>query len=86
MRESGQENWWRRTNELAAATLGGAIVFLLVPWLLSFALAGRTAFGLPLAYFIFAVLAPVAIMAAIFWFSRRQQGLDHRYDVTGNRD
>lgn len=86
MRDSGQERWWRRTGELAGVTIAGALVLALAPWLLSFILGGRTALGLPLPYFVFVVLLPLVVLAGIFWFSRRQLSLDHRYDVTGTQD
>ena len=85
MREGGQENWWRRSVRLAAVTVGGAAVACLVPWLLSPVLAGRTALGLPISYFLFVIVVPIGVFAAVFWFARRQDALDHRYDVTGRQ-
>jgi putative solute:sodium symporter small subunit len=71
---------------LAALALAVAIAVLIIPWLSGVILQGRTTLGLPLAYFLFAVAAPLAILGVVFWFARRQLALDYRYDVTGNQD
>ena len=85
MRESGQDAWWRRSGQLAAATIAVIVALALVPWLFAAAFGGRSFLGLPLPYFLFALALPLAILAAIFWFARRQDALDHRYDVNGNQ-
>jgi putative solute:sodium symporter small subunit len=85
MREGGQTVWWRKTGQLAAATLAVLVAVSLVPLLFGGFLAGRTILGLQLSYFLLVLAVPLAILAAIFWFARRQDALDHRYDVTGSQ-
>jgi putative solute:sodium symporter small subunit len=84
-RESGQEVWWRATGRLAFATVAGVGALMLAPWLFTAALDGRAILGMPMAYFLFAMAAPIAIFIAILWFAGRQHRLDDRYDVTGNQ-
>lgn len=79
LRESGQSIWWRKSSQLAAAIVAGAVVFALLPLTGHFDTA--TLLGLPLSYFLFAVPFPLVIAGAIFWFSDTQHAYDHRFDV-----
>ena len=86
MRESGQGVWWRRSGQLAGGLVASIAVGSFIPALLAGAFDGRTVLGMPLAFFLFALAAPVVTLVAIFWFVRKQLTLDHRYDVTGSQD
>lgn len=84
MRESGQEVWWRRSGRLAGTLIAATAALAAAPALLSPLLGGRSFLGMPLPFALFALILPIAVLAAIFWFARRQVALDHRYDVTGD--
>ena len=84
MRESGQDIWWRKTRQHAAATLAGLVAIGLVLALVAIALGGMTLLGMPLGYFLFVLAAPLLILLAIFWFAERQRVYDDRYDVAGD--
>ena len=86
MRESGQGVWWRRTSQLAGGLVASIAVGSFIPALMAGPLAERTVLGMPLAFFLFALAAPVVALILIFWFVRKQLALDHRYDVTGSTD
>ena len=84
MREGGQDIWWRRTGQHAAWTLALCLAIGVLPALLSGAFGATVLLGMPLGTFLFVLAAPLAILVATFWFARRQQSYDDRYDVTGD--
>jgi putative solute:sodium symporter small subunit len=79
VREGNEAAWWRRTGRGAAIALvvAGAVslVLFLIP------AGGRTMLGLPLDAFLGGLVAPLAVLVAVFWFSARQRRLDRRFDV-----
>lgn len=83
MRGNTQESWWQETSRLAAIVAGGAVIACLVPVLLSRLFTGTLFFGLPFPLFLLALVLPFGGVAAIFWFARKQDDFDHRYDVAG---
>ena len=83
LREDGQEVWWRKTARLAAGTLAFCLAIAIVPTLTPEAF-GPAVLGLTFGMFVFALAAPLGILAALFWFAGRQQAYDDRYDVTGD--
>lgn len=84
MRGDGQTAWWQETSVLAGGIVAGAIVAALIPILLSRLLGDTVILGLPVPLFLLALAVPLAALGGIFWFSRRQNALDHRYDVAGD--
>lgn len=84
MRERGQDNWWRKTGQLAAGTLALCLAIGVLPALLSGAFNATEVLGMPLGTLLFVLAAPLAILVATFWFAGRQQAYDDRYDVTGD--
>ena len=81
MRDASETTWWRRTRQVAAVTVGGLVVLSLVPALLAGTLGRRLIVGLPLDMFLLIIVAPLAVLFAIFVFARQQQALDRRFDV-----
>jgi putative solute:sodium symporter small subunit len=79
VREGNEAVWWRRTGRGAAIALAVAGVVSLVLFLIP--AGGRTVLGLPLDTFLRALLAPLVVLVAVFWFSGRQRALDRRFDV-----
>jgi putative solute:sodium symporter small subunit len=73
--------WWRRTKWLATVVLAGHAFGMSLALLLATPLNGGTLFNLPFGYFVVAMVSPVILMLAIFWFADRQRSLDHQYDV-----
>lgn len=84
MRQSGQDVWWAATRRLGAGTIVGGLAALALPSVFDLVFGGRSLFGMPLAMALFVLVLPLALLALIFWFTRRQFGLDHTYDVTGD--
>ena len=82
MAASNEQAWWRRTRELAIATLAFSVALALVILILSEPLDRGTLFGLPFGYFLAAEGLPVVLAALIFWSARRQVDIDRRYGLT----
>jgi putative solute:sodium symporter small subunit len=80
LRDSGEGTWWRKTQQRALATVGGAILLSLAA-LAADRDAGPQLFGMPAGAFVAAVLLPFAILIAVFVFVARQRALDRRFDV-----
>jgi putative solute:sodium symporter small subunit len=79
VRDASEATWWRKTRQLAAIVTGAAAVLSLLA--LAFAAGGPSVLDLPLGTFIAIIVAPLAIMAAAFFFAGRQRRLDRDYDV-----
>lgn len=84
MRGDGQAAWWEETAILAGGLIAGAVVIALLPILISRFLGNTLILGLPVPLFLLALAVPLAALGGIFWFARRQNALDHRYDVAGD--
>lgn len=84
MRGDGQAAWWQETALLASGLIGGAVLIAIIPILLSRLLGDTLILGLAVPLFLLALAVPLAALGAIFWFARRQNSLDHRYDVAGD--
>jgi putative solute:sodium symporter small subunit len=80
VRDASETTWWRKTRQLASATIGGAAVVGLLA-VAADVPSGPFVFGLALPMFLAVVVAPLAILVAGFVFAARQQALDRRYDV-----
>ncbi len=81
MTDANQTAWWVRTAELAVIVLAGFAAVVSVPLLLAGWLDRGALFGLPFGYFVVAMVIPVVLALAIFWFADRQRVLDNMYDV-----
>ena len=82
MAASNEQAWWRRTRELAIATLAFAVALGLLILILSEPLDRGTVFGLPFGYFLAAEALPLVLAALIFWSARRQADIDQRHGLT----
>ena len=81
MSDTSEMTWWRRTRQFAAATVAGMTILSLALLFLATPLGGRVVFGGSLGRFLLDVVAPLAVLAAVFVFATQQQALDRRYDV-----
>lgn len=81
MRDANETQWWRRTGQLAALTVGGAAAVVAVPALFSGLFSAPLVFGLPFGTFLLIVFAPLFVAGCAFAFAGRQQALDRRHDV-----
>jgi len=79
--DANQTAWWRKSEQLAAILLAGSAALMCVPLLLANGLDRSTAFGLPLGMWLIALVAPIVLAIAIFWYADRQRIVDHRYHV-----
>jgi len=82
MADENQDAWWRRTQALAVATLGGGAIvgfFLLV---FSPFLDRLTPLGFPFGYFLAAEGLPLGLVLLLFWFANRQDETDRRHDLS----
>jgi putative solute:sodium symporter small subunit len=82
MTDSNQEAWWRRTEALAIATLGGAGIAGLFLLVLSPFLDRLTPFNLPFGYLLAAEGLPLGFVVLLFWFARHQEDTDRRHDLS----
>ena len=80
VRDASETTWWRKTRQLALATIGGTAVVGLLAVAVDIR-SGPLVFGLALPAFLAVVVVPLAILVAGFVFATRQQALDRRYDV-----
>jgi putative solute:sodium symporter small subunit len=81
MTDENQEAWWRRTQALAVATLGGAAIVGLFLLVFSPLLDRLTPFSLPLGYFLVAEGLPLGLVLLLFWFANRQDETDRRHNL-----
>ena len=81
MADKNQEAWWRRTEALAIATLGGAALFGFIVLVLGPLLNGLTPFDLPFGYFLAAEVLPLGFVGLLFWYARHQEETDRRHDL-----
>ena len=81
MADKNQEAWWRRTQALAVATLGGAAIFGLFLLVFGPLLDGVTPFDLPFGYFLAAEGLPIGFAFLLFWFVKHQEETDRRHDL-----
>jgi len=79
--DANQTAWWVRTGELAVIVLAGLAAVVSAALLLAGWLDRSTLFGLPFGYFTVALVIPIVLALAIFWFADRQRALDDMYDV-----
>jgi putative solute:sodium symporter small subunit len=81
VRETSEAAWWRKTRQLALATVVGLGVIGFLPALLGGVLNRRLLLGLPFGTFLAVVILPLVMLVALFVFAARQQGLDRGHDV-----
>jgi putative solute:sodium symporter small subunit len=81
MGDENQEAWWRRTEALAVATLGGAALFGLSLLVFGPLLDGLTPFNLPFGYLLAAEGLPLGFVVLLFWYARHQEETDRRHDL-----
>lgn len=82
MRDTSETAWWRKTRQLALATLAGLCVVGVLPRLVAGLLDRRAVLGLPLGTFLAVVAVPLVMLIAIFAFTARQRGLDRGHHVS----
>jgi putative solute:sodium symporter small subunit len=82
MADDNQEAWWRRTNGLAVATLGGAAIVGLFLLVFSPLLDGMMPLGLPFGYLLAAEGLPLGLVLLLFWFANRQDDTDRRHNLS----
>jgi putative solute:sodium symporter small subunit len=74
--EDDDRAWWRYSRRLARKAIVFGLGISLVPAAIEGWLNRATFFGMPFGGFFLAVVTPLAIAAAIFWFADRQHALD----------
>ena len=82
MSDENQEAWWRRTQALAVATLGGAAIVGLFLLLFGRFLDRLKPFSLPLGYLLVAEGLPLGLVLLVFWFANRQDETDRRHHLS----
>jgi putative solute:sodium symporter small subunit len=80
MDEQEQTVWWQKTQALTGVSLLGLLFVIVSPLMVS---ANTTFFGMPLSYFLAAIVVPVVLVVGIFWVSGRQERLDRRHRASG---
>ncbi len=81
MADENQEAWWRRTEALAVATLGGAGIVGVLLLVFAPLLDRVTPFSLPLGYLLVAEGLPLGLVLLLFWFANRQDETDRRHNL-----
>jgi putative solute:sodium symporter small subunit len=81
MSDENQEAWWRRTQALAVATLGGAAIVGLSLLVFGPFLDRLKPFSLPLGYLLVAEGLPLGLVLLLFWFANRQDETDRRHNL-----
>jgi putative solute:sodium symporter small subunit len=80
--EDDDRAWWRHSRRLARKAIVFGFAVSLVPAAIAGWLNRATLFGMPFGGFFLAVVTPLAIAAAIFWFADRQHALDRALSPT----
>ncbi len=81
MADENQVVWWRATVRLAATVLSVLAAVACLPFLFADSLDRGSLLALPIGSFLIALVSPIVLAVAVFWFADRQRALDHRYDV-----
>jgi uncharacterized membrane protein len=81
MTDPEQEAWWRTTRALAVAALGGALLLGFLLYVGAQATGEDVVLGLPADYLLAAVVMPLVLLAAVFWFVRRQADVDRQHNM-----
>jgi putative solute:sodium symporter small subunit len=71
--------WWRKTRWLAAAIIVVWAFFGVAIQIFDASLEGIDAFGVPLGYFLAAIVAPIFFAVVLFSFVQRQKIIDRRH-------
>jgi putative solute:sodium symporter small subunit len=79
MADVNERIWWRRTRFLAvfAMTAGGLVCLLLL--LAAPALDRQSVLGIPFGLFAVTLVAPLAVLAVIFWAAESQRRIDRAH-------
>jgi putative solute:sodium symporter small subunit len=83
MADVNERIWWRRTRFLAvfAVTAGGLVSLLLL--LAAAALDRQSVLGIPFGLFGVTLIAPLAVLAVIFWTAESQRRIDRAHGLEG---
>ena len=83
MADGSEKTWWRRTRLLAVsavATAGGVSLLLM---LAAPALDADSVLGIPFGLFSVTLVAPLVVIAIIFWVAERQRRIDRAHGLEG---
>jgi putative solute:sodium symporter small subunit len=81
MADGSEKSWWRRTRLLAvsAVATGGGVSLLLM--LAAPALDADSVLGIPFGLFGVTLVAPLVVIAIIFWAAERQRRIDRAHGL-----
>jgi putative solute:sodium symporter small subunit len=79
MTDANQNQRWRETSILSAATLGASAIVVLL--FLTIADTGAGVEGYPVGFVLAATGLPVVLVLIVFWFIRRQEIIDRRHGL-----
>ena len=80
MDERERTQWWQKTEVLTGVSMTGLLFVGVSPLMVS---PDATLLGVPLRYFMAAVIVPAVLVAGVFWAAARQESLNRRHGASG---
>lgn len=77
----GRDAWWAKTKRLMIVSLAIWAVFSIVMSFFASGLNDTVFLGFPLGYFMGAQGSLIVFVVLVFWFSGRQNSVDHEFGV-----